>query len=437
MVNLINQLYPKVDNLTQFIHPKYHKKFGYLSSEKIVWIAKKLAEKIKKSWINKLLIVECGVSPLANLIIKVLEKNNYKLDHKFIKFPREQLWNSFEVFNYYLNDTERKEFLMKKVLDQILVCLSKLWKSVSLKNPTRENALKLLSESLSCPLFESKKWLKTVIRNLNKKDDNCLKIIINKIFEWTEIYNFLDGEIIYLDEYVDSWTTLRNTYNYCSLINNQIRLNIFSYFCFLDNPVEYNVESIYNQSVAQKCFENWVYPYENRVDLIWYYYLISEKSFVKISLKDLWKVNKNDSWTIVFLNDLLEYIENHKILDKIKSLVKNKSLRDYLNSQHIMYYLLYLLEKNIWDDEVIREFYYQIFDMYGPIRTPLPDRFHLKYVQIFEENEEMFLIKNMLKVFEIKYKKIKPILVAQIANVFNQRREQFDAWVKKFLVTSC
>ena len=149
---------------------------------------------------------------------------------------------------------------------------------------------------------------------------------------------------------------------------------------FLDNPENYKkiAFTIYDNSTELEAYRNGAYPFENRIDLIEYYYFISKDNFQKVYLKDL-KIGLENFNNNEFYNLLNEKISKNSILNKLKENLEENQVREYVSNNDIIRYLLKYLDEKVYGKNRISDFFDQVFELYAPSWSPMPVIFHLDY----------------------------------------------------------
>ena len=107
---------------------------------------------------------------------------------------------------------------------------------------------------------------------------------------------------------------------------------------------------MYDNGSELECYRNGAYPFENRIDLIGYYYFITDKSFEKIYLSELKEEVNNyaeaEDFTD-FYNRLNNIIDESKLLDKLKDSLDENQVKKYVDNTDIIRYIFkYIDEKD-------------------------------------------------------------------------------------------
>jgi hypothetical protein len=164
-----------------------------------------------------------------------------------------------------------------------------------------------------------------------------------------------------------------------------------SAFCmFLDSPNNYDkiAFTLYDNSSELSCYEKGSYPFENRIDLIGYYYFVDSNNFRKIYLEDLKNsltLDKNLNVNI-FYEQLYNLVVDNNLLDVLKSNLKDEQNINFVKTDDVMRYILKLLDKKIYGPNEYYELLDQVFEIYAPAWSPMPIKFHLDYWDGFEKS---------------------------------------------------
>ena len=431
MVTSLKELFGDVDNLSYFVHPKYKEHFSFLSDKKIIILAQKISKKIINSPYEKIIVIESGASPFARLCEELIAKQK-KVQWRYIKFPRESVKNIFPVFSFYLEEYEKKEILSNEIISEI----KKLLGLKEVKSKTRDKVLKEICKKIPKRYLSPKKQnLKSILENINNINQNKYQKAISIIFQNTRISNFLKNPFLFFDEYIDSGVTLINYQHYLNFICKN-SFKVISYQIMIKESEKYQsiYFTLYDLNTQLKCYKFGVYPFENRIDLIGYFYYLDNDEFKKVQLKE--RLEKNGENTADnFIIDLERWITHSHITDKIKNRFSIKQVGTYIDITHILRYCLFALEKENYSYGRESEFLWLAFDMYGPIWSPLPDNYHLEFMEIFEKEYNTLINLSGFEDFKKKYGMIRNVLLKEVSSIFIGRREKRLNSIKQYLKT--
>lgn len=368
----LESLYGSVDNLSHFVHPEYNRRFSFMTQVEVIQLAVTVVDAIHTSGLKTIIVSESGASPLANICEVIAKKRGYNWRWVYVKFPREPITNIFSLLRYYLTGEERKN-----------------------RKPQKNAAM----------------------------------------FEGTTIEKQLKGDCLFFDEYIDSGTTLRNALQYLPLLFKDIHIQIGAYYINLNNvPLGCSVAfHLYDQTSKEHCFADGVYPFENRIDLIGYWYTITETTMKKTPFVDKKYTVENEYEVAQFIELLLSKLSNTNVIKKIKHHISNKQLQSYLTKNHLLLFVLYLLEQKVSGLRPSTELMLQLFEMYAPIWSPLPDDFHIEFVSAFEALRSEIISSQEFTEAIHSYKHIRSFLIRYIHHVMYTRHRQYVSSINNLI----
>lgn len=231
------------------------------------------------------------------------------------------------------------------------------------------------------------------------EDQELKRLVISERKRFEEV---IKAPFIILDEYIDSGHTFNLLSKFFNLLLKEEKLNnknfqFVAYMLLNQDPlITKNVSyCLYDYSQREKSFLAGVYPFENRLDYIPYFYLNNQK----IELQALANEHAEQAWPLQNLSldsifeSLKDLLPTDFLISKVRANLTDHQLKNYLNSIHIILYSLYKFAENDPGDilkEHYRQFFYLLYDMYGPIWTPMPKYFHLGYWNAFESVSNYF-----------------------------------------------
>jgi hypothetical protein len=205
---------------------------------------------------------------------------------------------------------------------------------------------------------------------------------------------------------------------------------------FLDNPENYeNIEfTLYDNSNELECYRNGAYPFENRIDLIGYYYFITELEFEKVYLKDLKEEIKDN----ISLNNVEQfYIKLNKLIDEkqiLKSLKENfaeEQVRNYVSNKDIVRFVLKYIDEKIYGKNKFADFLDQVFELYAPAWSPMPIIYHLDYWSGFEKT--LNIIDNICIEVKQDYINNRFSVINIALDRLNENKQQWEKSIEKEL----
>jgi hypothetical protein len=369
----MRELFGKVDNLNMFVHPKFNESFRFMDETQSINLAKEILKRFEKSGIENIVVIESGTSPLIAIMKKLKEYQNCKFKIIQIKIPRDLNFNLLEWFNAYLSENEKNEEI--EFEGKIL--------------PRYEALAKLCSKfNLEKFVGNDKFTIYDSIKNVRDYDDSTEEFYL--VLAGTKLYEIFNKQFLLFDEYINAGTIIRNFNGIVRLFSKAPNFKLSAFCMFLDNPEKYkNIEfTLYDNSCELQCYRNGAYPFENRIDLIGYYYFITRKEFKKVYLGELYKdlEDYKDLTEIEkFYKKLNEIIDENSLLDTLKINISEEQVRKYVSNKDIIRYILKYIDKKIYGENKFADFLDQVFELYAPSWSPMPVIYHLDYWSGFEK----------------------------------------------------
>src|SRR3989344_7613 len=342
----VHQLYGEVDNLTFFVHPVYHRKFDFLSDEKLLGSAQQIAARIEKSDYRNVVVSETGARPLAYVCERLLEQGGTKVQWTYMKFPREPTGNIHPLMRFYLTEEERNEKVHGK---------------------TRERALREIGAAMpSSTLVSQRKPLSQILQEVGRKDQNEWQKKMARVLEGTRIADTLAKPFLFFDEYIDSGTTLQNSHRYFNCFTGDIDFRTLSYYTNIGASSEFEriFFSEFDQDSQLQCYSRGAYPFENRIDLIGYYYFINDDAYLRRSLEEVVQMFKEQKQVdpANLLQNLNAVIRERDLLEIVKEQAKIPAVAQFLDESQIFKYYISALEQATEGKGPSGEFLWQLFE---------------------------------------------------------------------------
>ena len=369
----MNSLFGSVDNLNMFIHPKFNEGFKFMDNKQSIELARNILIKFKESGYENIVVIESGTSPLIAIIKRLKEYKNCNFRITQIKIPRDLDFNLLEWFNTYLDDKEMSEII-----------------NFNNNSITRYEALKEICKAFSLEDFvgNDKFTIYDSVKN-SKKYGNSSEMFID-VLKGTRMYELFNKPFLLFDEYINAGTIIRNFNGIVRLFTSNPNFKLSAFCMFLDNPSDYeNIAfTLYDNSSELECYSNGAYPFENRIDLIGYYYFISKNDFLKVYLKDLKdeiKVDINNQELDEFYNKLNQLIDTNEIVSKLKNSLAEEQVKNYVSNKDIIRFIFKYLDEKLYGKNKFSDFLDQVFELYAPSWSPMPVIYHLDYWNGFEK----------------------------------------------------
>lgn len=412
----MEKLFGEVNNLNMFIHPKFNEKFKFMNEKQSIELAKKVLSEFIKTKIKNIVVIESGTSPLIDIIKKLKEYENTSINIYQIKIPRNLRFNLYEWFKTYLEKQELEETI-----------------TYNEKQVTRKEILKILCKKVNLEKNAGKEkfTIYDSIKNEKQYSDNQE---IKEIIEGTKLYEIFNSQFLLFDEYINAGTIIRNFNIICTLFTNKPNFKISAYCMFLDSPENYKkiAFTLYNNNTELQAYKSGAYPFENRIDLIGYYYFITEKHFEKIYLEDLEReVKALDTNTDItkFYNSLNNLIIKNELLKKLKDNLQEKQVDKYVTNNDIIRFIFKYIDEKIYGKNKYSDFLDQVFELYAPAWSPMPISFHIDYWNGFEKiNQEVHKI--ALEI-EQEYKQNRFAIIELALKELNSHREKWKEKINR------
>lgn len=409
----MEKLFREVDNLNMFIHPKFNENFKFMNDKQSIELAKRVLEEFVKSKFKNIVVIESGTSPLIQIIKKLKEFQSADINIIQIKIPRDLKFNLYEWFKTYLNREELEEKIeYKSHIKSRMQVLEEVCKEIDLEKFVGKEKF---------TIYDSIK---------DEKDYNCQTVEIQNLLKGTKLNEIFNNEFLLFDEYINAGTIIRNFNAIIRLFTNEPNFKLSAYCMFLDKPEDYDkiAFTLYSNSTELECYRNGAYPFENRIDLIGYYYFITKEHFEKVYLKDLQKeiVKSSESTDISnFYNYLNNKIVENNLLCKLREDLQEKQVKKYVNNDDIIRFIIKYIDEKIYGKNKYADFLDQVFELYAPAWSPMPVIFHLDYWSGFEKIKEE--IDSLCLEIENKYKENRFKIIEYALTKLNENRE---LWVK-------
>ncbi|MDO8492488.1 MAG: hypothetical protein Q7S34_02510 [bacterium] len=444
----LDQIYnvPPV-NLECFINPLFNKRFRFLTDEEMVDQARSIIRLIAKKNPDTILYSDTGAWPLAyicQLFVKTEKLQNQINKARWlpIKCPREAFDSYDKVIVSLLTPNERLARLSQSSFKE----LQKFCKLRSILPPTldtkisREKFILIHKGSLNKLFFEKiNKPLKDTFLSL--KQITRTHELFSLFLGGTKFYRSLFGNVIYLDEYVDSGVTLSNTINVLKCFNPKIKLTTVAYHVFApQKDLNSNViASVHTKDEGAGAFMPGAYPYENRLDINGRFYLGRRNNFRRVEISTLRKqsinLNVKNHGTHKFLDNCLSFIVRNKLLELLNTKFKIKEIiaSGVVDERQCIRYLLYFFEEGLSRSEIPSRLLWDLFDMYGPAWSPLPDSYHFDFWNAVSLVKKEVVEMPEFSVLRREYKKNRRQVLQEIIHICDKNNRKWKANINKII----
>lgn len=412
----MEKLFGKVDNLTMFIHPKFNEKFEFMNEKQSIKLAQKILNEFIKTRLKNIVVIESGTSPLIAIIKKLREFENAKINLYQIKIPRNLNFNLYEWFKTYLEKQELEETITYKQ-----------------KQRKRKEILKILCEKVDLEKNVEKEKFTIYDSIKNEKQYNHNQEF-KEILKGTKLYEIFKNQFLLFDEYINAGTIIRNFNVICTLFTNKPNFKISAYCMFLDNPENYKkiAFTLYNNNTELQAYRDGAYPFENRIDLIGYYYFITENHFEKIYLEDLQQEVKDlasNTDITKFYHYLNNWITKNELLKKLKNNLQEKQVKQYVTNEDMMRFIFQYMDETIYGKNKYADFLDQVFELYAPAWSPMPISFHIDYWNAFEKIKQE--IDKVVLEIEQEYKQNRFAIIELALKQLNSHKSKWEEEINK------
>lgn len=412
----MEKLFGEVDNLNMFTHPKFNEKFKFMNEKQSIELAKEVLNRFIKTKIKNIVVIESGTSPLIAIIKKLEEYKKAKINIYQIKISRNLNFNLYEWLKTYLEKQELEETI-----------------TYNQKQIKRKEILKILCKKVDLEKNVGKEKF-TIYDSIKNEKQYSHNQELKEALKGTKLYEIFNNQFLLFDEYINAGTIIRNFNIICALFTNKPDFKISAYCMFLDNPENYKkiAFTLYSNNTELQAYRYGAYPFENRIDLIGYYYFITEKHFEKIYLEDLEQEVKSlliNTDITKFYNYLNNLIIKNELLKKLKDNLQEKQVKQYVTNEDIMRFIFKYMDEKIYGKNKYADFLDQVFELYAPAWSPMPISFHIDYWNGFEKiNQEVD--KTALEI-EQEYKQNRFAIIEFALKELNSHREKWKGKINK------
>lgn len=412
----MEKLFGEVDNLTMFVHPEFNEKFEFMNERQSIKLAQEILSKIIKTKIKNIVVIESGTSPLIAIIKKLKEYENAKINLYQIKIPRNLNFNLYEWFKTYLEKEELEEIITYKQ-----------------KQMKRREILKILCKKVNLEKIVGKEKF-TIYDSIKNEKQYSYNQEFKEMLKGTKLYEIFNNPFLLFDEYINAGTIIRNFHVISGLFTNKPNFKIAAYCMFLDNPEDYEkiAFTLYSNHTELEAYKSGAYPFENRIDLIGYYYFITENYFEKIYLEDLQQeveslvTNTDITKFYCYLNN---WIIKNELLEKLKDNLQEKQVKQYVTNEDMMRFIFQYMDEKIYGKNKYADFLDQVFELYAPAWSPMPINFHIDYWNGFEKIKQE--IDKIVLEIEKEYKQNRFAIIELALKELNRHKSKWEEKINK------
>lgn len=397
----------EVDNLGPFLHPVTKRHYRYMAPVEVNGLVEELFRVVAELKDLPLVSVESGAYPLGKLLAARLGIDQFR-----VKVPRLVDSNLNKYILFMLTADECSQLLSDAELAEI----GRLADNENLQPftaSTREEAVRHFSHYLQQP---APKDMVEAVSSYDTARVGSLVAIFNIILGGTTWSEMLAQPFLLLEEFVTSGTVLSVLNKLFALFNSGFAYSLVSYS--FNMPRETTPSFLhYSVLYGSPWDQPRAYPFENRLDLLGFYYTETGDELIRTNLAGTGD-KSGDPSAAMFSVELEALIVENDVVQSINQFMKLEPLRDYNNVNHALRFALFLLEKR----DVPRSFWGQLFEMYAPSWSPLPISFHLDFVGAYYQAQWLIpLLEPLLS----SYKLVADELLNQAANHLMQAYDSY------------
>ncbi len=356
-----------MDNLSAFTHPEFGQKFRYMDDEEGVALAQLVLGEFANSGYEPVVAVESGTAPLMQIMRKLRAYGESGISLTQLKIPRDDTFNLPAWFDTYLSEDELAEPV-----------------SIGSESTSRRHAL---AAECGRPILGAlaDKGEFTIHDSINDQRvyDNSAPERLHRVLAGTSLADTLNQPFLLFDEYINSGTVLRNFNAMAHLFAERPEFKVSAVCIFVDDVTKYDriAFALYDKRTELACYQNGAYPYENRIDLIGYYYFATDRTFQKITLDSLYRRMNGGphSDPEAFYSRAIRTIRKTGTTEALKDALSEEQVREYVSPHDVARFLLKQLEYRTYGETQYGELLDQAFEMYAPAWSPMPVRNHLDY----------------------------------------------------------
>ena len=363
-----NFLLGKLDNLAPFTNQQTGRQYEHMTYEEFENMALKVAAQVMKVGRPLLLSMDSGSLPLA----LVVRSQNPQMTHIRVKAPREIGDATWKYLSFMLTPEEKSQKVSKKQAEEVAGLLGE---DLQLEGKALTEALRAVAAIAGVPLTynidENLETLRGLKGNIFVKANQVL-------LQGTQFSKELESKAVMVEEFVTSATVL-TACTYLLLSFNE-KAN-YELVCYNYGKEQKDAGGVWAQLYGSPWNQEKAYPYENRIDLLGFYYTETAEELHLQNIKNL--ADEDGEEGAEELEYLLRlYIKNENLVEALR-VGAPENVKDYLDAPAVARWLAWKLERD-WD-ETSADLYYQLFEMYAPSWSPLTIDFHLGFTGAFEE----------------------------------------------------
>lgn len=412
---LFSNIYPEISPSLGVPHPVSGLTYKLLSDTQLIQLAHRTVDVLLGMNIEQILVSESGAVPFARVCAYIAQKRQPKLHWYSIKIPRNIQQTFLPTFQAYLS-----------LPIEALRLSHQSEHKISGFSFQKNSEHALLPESY----FDSQGLsLKDILESLQNEVIFFERDYFLKRTRSTALAQILENKFIFFDEYIDSGKTLFQAFRFFHLFSNALQFKVLSYLVKLPKAdLNQDIcESLYTNDDAFEAYEWGVYPFENRIDWLGYYYVSNSETFQKVAMSNLDQSNHfspllYESPHSKELSAFIKQLSQDTILSEVRYQCTRPEISQWLTHKQLIQYCLFILEEMHFGQNTFSELLYQLFDLYGPMWTPLPANYHLDYIDAFEKTNSKII--QVLSTASIgpRYQRLRQLIMQNVICLHEKRR---------------
>lgn len=399
------QCFKHLDNLSGYTNPDFGCGFAYMTPSQSVSLAKSVLSKFVQSGYQNIIVIESGTAPLIEIIKKLPAFKKTNLNIVQLKIPRDL---NFNLLAWLRQVLPRSEF------EPIKAKLAPLCKRTNLSQCISNNKFNIYDSLLN-----------------NFTYDLASLLPFNNLLSSTTLSKLMQNEFLVFDEYINAGTIIRNFNLMAKLFNVNAAYKLSAFAMFVENSKHCKqiAFSLFDKSSELACYAGGAYPFENRIDLINYFYYSSPQTFQKVQLSTLrskFLPFKNAQTVQGFEGQLNAFIAKHNLVKNVQNACTEPEVAKHINKHDVSRFLLRQLELDINGTSIYHEFLDQAYELFAPAWSPMPVKNHLSYWAAFEALGALDL-----SALRGNYQSSRNAVMHSILHQFKQNRTQWLMQIKK------
>ena len=205
----LEDLYGPLHALETFLTPNQSSHLSFMSDSKAVELASDVLEQVIKSPFRRVVVMESGARPLAEICMELAKKRGLKIKWDFLKVPRDLKASLPSLINYYLRPEEREEALS----DEKIRALRKVFPWINSAQNSRSCCLHSLCSKIPGDFFSQGVTLAEKLNQVGQAKVSHWKSAFEIVLSGTSLERFFCEPFLLFDEY-SSTQSLQRMYGF-------------------------------------------------------------------------------------------------------------------------------------------------------------------------------------------------------------------------------